>query len=64
MILMILIKLEGEALLFPSLLDQEGTLEALDLVVEECILSCNVVQTSLKLLDVLTVLILHLTAYN
>jgi hypothetical protein len=43
MILMILVKLEGEALLFPSLLDQEGTFEALDLVVEECILSCNVV---------------------
>jgi hypothetical protein len=40
---MILVKLEGEALLFPSLLNQEGTFKALNLVVEECILSCNVV---------------------
>ena len=64
MVNLVLIKLEGEGLLWSPLLDGQGPLKAPDFTVEELILSCNVVQTSLKLLDVFTALILHLTAYN
>jgi hypothetical protein len=61
---LVLIKLEGEGLLWSPLLDGQGPLKAPDFTVEELILSCNVVQTLLKLLDVFTALILYLTAYN